>query len=140
MQLVTLLEQQHQLLNDFLVILDAEKDAIATRRSVEIEKLAKEKLAKLNQIQQQDAIIARHPDKESLTTDATMAEKVTEIEAALKTCHLHNEANGEALQRAQLSFHKLNNMFLQARGKSQMGYNAEGAATNVRSLGTNIKA
>ncbi|WP_087021595.1 flagella synthesis protein FlgN [Thaumasiovibrio subtropicus] len=140
MQLLTLLEQQKQLLNDLLVILDAEKDAIAARQSTDIEQQAKEKLAKLNQIQQQDAIIGRHPDKAQLKEDDALKGLVGELEALLNTCHMHNEVNGEALQRAQLSFHKLNNLFQQSRGKSQMGYNSEGVATNIRSLGTNIKA
>ncbi|WP_413110734.1 flagella synthesis protein FlgN [Thaumasiovibrio sp. DFM-14] len=140
MQLISLLEQQHQLLIDFSRILDAEKSAIATRQSSNIEQLAQQKQAKLHQIQQQDAIIGRHPERQQLNTDPALVDKVKTLQHLLQQCHAGNEVNGDALQRAQLSYHKLNNLFLQARGKSQMGYNSEGAATNIRSLGTNIKA
>nr|WP_192867690.1 flagellar export chaperone FlgN [Thaumasiovibrio occultus] len=140
MQLAELLQQQHQTLTAMLRLLDSEKQAIASRQSADIERIAKEKLSLLNQIQQIDAQIARHPDKDSLKTDAPFIDTVAALQSLLQQCHNANEVNGAALQRAQLSFHKLNNLFLQSRGRQQMGYNAEGKATNVRSLGTNIKA
>ncbi|UXI00608.1 flagella synthesis protein FlgN [Photobacterium sp. TY1-4] len=121
-------------------LLEQEKAAIVTRKSTDIARLATDKLALLNQVQQQDHLIASHAHRQQLTENPELAEKVSLIKTTVARCKEINEVNGEALQRAQLSFHKLNNLFQQSRGKQQMTYNSSGVAQNVRSLGTNIKA
>ncbi|UTV27053.1 flagella synthesis protein FlgN [Photobacterium atrarenae] len=121
-------------------LLEQEKTAIVDRKSADIARLAGDKQALLNQVQQQDHLIASHTHRQQLTDNPALAEQVSTIKAAVTRCKEINEVNGEALQRAQLSFHKLNNLFQQSRGKQQMTYNSSGVAQNVRSLGTNIKA
>lgn len=121
-------------------LLEQEKTAIVDRKSTDIARLAGDKQALLNQVQQQDHLIASHAHRQQLTDNPVLAEQVSTIQAAVTRCKEINEVNGEALQRAQLSFHKLNNLFQQSRGKQQMTYNSSGVAQNVRSLGTNIKA
>ncbi|MEJ2764181.1 flagellar export chaperone FlgN [Photobacterium sp. MCCC 1A19761] len=121
-------------------LLEQEKTAIVTRKSTDIARLANDKLALLNQVQQQDHLIASHAHRQQLTENPQLANQVSLIKTTVAQCKEINEVNGEALQRAQLSFHKLNNLFQQSRGKQQMTYNSSGVAQNVRSLGTNIKA
>ncbi|MGF1726693.1 flagella synthesis protein FlgN [Photobacterium nomapromontoriensis] len=135
-----LLELQQATLVSLSRLLEQEKAAIVERKAAEIARLASDKLALIHKIQQQDHLIASHSQRQQLTESPAMATKVAQIKTTVARCKEINQINGEALQRAQLSFHKLNNLFQQSRGKQQMTYNSEGVAQNIRSLGTNIKA
>ena len=135
-----LLELQQATLVSLSRLLEQEKAAIVERKAADIARLATDKLNLINQVQQQDHLIASHTQRQQLTENPELAQQVEAIKATVARCKEINEVNGEALQRAQLSFHKLNNLFQQSRGKHQMTYNSEGAAQNIRSLGTNIKA
>ncbi len=121
-------------------LLEKEKVAIVKRVSKEIEQLAKDKLTLLEQLQQTDQRIATHPDISLLTEDELLKEKVSLIRSIMHDCRQVNEINGEALQRAKLSFNKLNNMMQASRGKMGMTYDAGGKTKNITTLGTNIKA
>ncbi|OLQ76012.1 molecular chaperone [Photobacterium proteolyticum] len=135
-----LLELQLATLESLSRLLEQEKAAIVERKAADIAKLANDKLALLNKVQQQDHQISSHAQRQLLVDNPEYVQKVESIKAIVSRCKEINEVNGEALQRAQLSFHKLNNLFQQSRGKQQMTYNSEGVAQNIRSLGTNIKA
>ena len=135
-----LLELQHTALVSLAELLNQEKTAIAHRRALEIEQFAKEKLTLINSIQQHDYLLANHPQRQQLQDDQLLSQHVNEIQQLVTLCKQRNDINGEVLQRAQLSFHKLNNLFQQSRGCHQMAYNCDGKAQNVRSLGTNLKA
>ncbi|WP_064605492.1 flagella synthesis protein FlgN [Photobacterium sp. J15] len=135
-----LLELQLATLISLSRLLEQEKEAIVARKAADIARLAGDKLALINKVQQQDHQIASHVHRQQLTESPELAEKVETIKTTVSRCKEINEVNGEALQRAQLSFHKLNNLFQQSRGKQQMTYNSSGVAQNIRSLGTNIKA
>ncbi|CEO40007.1 molecular chaperone [Photobacterium kishitanii] len=135
-----LLELQHAALVSLAELLNQEKIAIAHRRALEIEQFAKEKLAIINSVQQHDYLIANHPQRQQLHDDVQLSQQVEQIQQLVTLCKQRNDINGEVLQRAQLSFHKLNNLFQQSRGRHQMTYNCDGKAQNVRSLGTNLKA
>ncbi|MGF1707901.1 flagella synthesis protein FlgN [Enterovibrio baiacu] len=124
--------------NALLDVMQAETAAIASRKATEIDALAKQKLSLINAIQQRDQYLARCPELAS-PSDETK-EQIANIQDALKQCHQQNEVNGIALQRAQLSMHKLRNLFQEAAGKSEMTYDSEGQASGSRTLGTNIKA
>ncbi|MCP4956109.1 flagella synthesis protein FlgN [Photobacterium aquimaris] len=135
-----LLELQQTALVSLAELLNQEKTAIAHRRALEIEQFAKEKLAIINSVQQHDYLIANHPQRQQLQDDDLLRQQVEHIQQLVTLCKQRNDINGEVLQRAQLSFHKLNNLFQQSRGRHQMTYNCDGKAQNVRSLGTNLKA
>jgi flagella synthesis protein FlgN len=135
-----LLELQLATLESLSRLLEQEKAAIVERKAADIAKLANDKLALLNKVQQQDHQISTHTHRQLIVDNQEFADKVESIKATVSRCKEINEVNGEALQRAQLSFHKLNNLFQQSRGKQQMTYTSEGMAQNIRSLGTNIKA
>ncbi len=76
----------------------------------------------------------------TLTNDPELSPLVDQIRSIVHDCQQANAVNGEALQRAQLSFNKLNNLMQQTQGKLGMTYTAEGQTKNVTTLGTNIKA
>ena len=138
--LSSLVEFQLKSATDLSLLLEKEKAAIATRVAKDIEQLAKEKLTLINQLQQTDQRISQHPDVATLTNDPELSPLVDQIRSIVHDCQQVNAVNGEALQRAQLSFNKLNNLMQQTQGKLGMTYTAEGQTKNVTTLGTNIKA
>lgn len=121
-------------------VLEQEKHAITSRQSKDIEQIANKKVTLIEQLQVTDDRIRRHPDVESLTSDPELSPLVEQIRTLISQCQQANEVNGQALQRAQLSYNKLNNMMKQSQGKLGMTYTAEGQTKNVTTLGTNIKA
>lgn len=139
-KLADLLDYQLQNAQALSSLLDMEKIAITSRISADIEKLAKEKLTLISQLQQTDERISTHPDIILLTDDDQYKDKVALIRSIVHDCKENNDVNGEALQRAQLSYNKLNNLMQQSRGKIGMTYNAGGQTRTVSTLGTNIKA
>lgn len=126
-----------QELSEVLVL---EQHAIANRQSKEIESIAKQKITLIEQLQTTDDRIRRHPDVDTLTTDPELSPLVDQIRTIVSQCQQANDINGQALQRAQLSFNKLNNLMKQSQGKLGMTYTSEGQTKNITTLGTNIKA
>ncbi|UGA54035.1 flagellar export chaperone FlgN [Vibrio sp. DW001] len=139
-KLVDLVNYQLENAQQLSILLEKEKVAITSRTSSDIEVLAKEKLQLITQLQQSDQRIANHTDIEQLQTDESLKSKVELIRSVIHDCQQANEVNGEALQRAQLSYNKLNNLMQQSRGKIGMTYTSDGHTSTVSTLGTNIKA
>lgn len=135
-----LVEFQLKSAEELSLLLEKEKLAITSRNSKHIEQLAKQKITLIEQLKVTDDRISRHPDVASLTTDPELSPLVTQIRTIIADCQQANAVNGEALQRAQLSFNKLNNLMQQSQGKLGMTYTAEGQTKNVTTLGTNLKA
>lgn len=134
-----LVEFQLKSAEELSLLLEKEKLAITSRNSKDIEQLAKQKITLIEQLKVTDDRISRHPDVASLTTDPELSPLVTQIRSIITDCQQANAINGEALQRAQLSFNKLNNLMQQSQGKLGMTYTAEGQTKNVTTLGTNLK-
>lgn len=121
-------------------LLEGEMIAITQRQSTDIERIAKDKVSLIDTLSQTDTRIAQHPDLPSLESDDELASIVTHIKSTIERCQAQNALNGEALNRAQISFNKMRNLMQQSQGKAGMTYNAEGRTSNLSTLGTNIKA
>jgi flagella synthesis protein FlgN len=139
-KLVDLLDYQLQNAQALSDLLEKEKVAIIERVATQIEQLAKEKLTLITQLQQTDQRIASSDEVSQLSEDPALQEKVTTIRSLVQACQQANEVNGDALQRAQLSYNRLNNLMQQSRGKFGMTYTAGGQTRSVSTLGTNLKA
>ncbi|EGR0668484.1 flagella synthesis protein FlgN [Vibrio vulnificus] len=138
--LVDLVNFQFENAKALSIVLEKESKIIASRVSVDIEKIAKEKMTLIGRLQQTDQRIASHPHVNQLTEDAYLRETVASIQSIILDCQQINQINGEALTRAQSSFNKLNNMLQHSHGKIGMTYNAGGKTHTISTLGTNIKA
>ncbi|MGR5064421.1 flagella synthesis protein FlgN [Photobacterium sp. DNB22_13_2] len=135
-----LLEQQQKNLTSLTALLEQEQKAIVERQSDQILECAQKKMALIDNIKLVDHQLSVHPDKARLMVGGDLASIVESLKSQTNGCQSTNEVNGEALMRAQLSFHKLNNLLQQSRGKHQMTYNSEGVTQNTRTLGTDLKA
>lgn len=138
--ILSLIEFQLKNAQELTEVLEQERAAIANRVSKDIEAIAKKKIVLIEQLQTTDERLRRHPEVDSLSSDPELSPLVDQIRALVSDCQQANEVNGQALQRAQLSFNKLNNLMQQSQGKLGMTYTAEGQTKNVTTLGTNIKA
>ncbi len=138
--LVDLVNFQFENAKALSIVLEKESKIIASRVSVDIEKIAKEKMTLIGRLQQTDQRIASHPHVNQLTEDTYLRETVASIQSIILDCQQINQINGEALTRAQSSFNKLNNMLQHSHGKIGMTYNAGGKTHTISTLGTNIKA
>lgn len=118
-------------------VMEKETSAIATRKSTLIESLATQKIAYIHKIQLRDIQLSKFPEIQKPSEDVQKI--IDTIKETLKKCHQLNEANGTALQRAQVSMHKLRNLFQEAAGKHEMTYDSDGKSSGTRTLGTNIK-
>jgi flagella synthesis protein FlgN len=138
--LVDLIDYQLKNAKALSLLLAEETKAIAARESSEIERIAKEKMTLVGQLQQTDKRLSEHQDVHRLTDEAPLAQKVADIKSVVLDCQQLNDINGQSLQRAQLSFNKLNNLMQQSHGKIGMTYNAGGQTHTLSTLGTNLKA
>ncbi|AIW14773.1 flagella synthesis protein FlgN [Vibrio tubiashii] len=138
--ILSLIEFQLKNAQELTEVLEQERAAIANRVSKDIEAIAKKKIVLIEQLQSTDERLRRHPEVDNLSSDPELSPLVDQIRALVSDCQQANEVNGQALQRAQLSFNKLNNLMQQSQGKLGMTYTAEGQTKNVTTLGTNIKA
>ncbi|WEM41648.1 flagellar export chaperone FlgN [Photobacterium sp. DA100] len=135
-----LLEQQQANLTSLTALLAHEQQAIVARQSEHILECAQKKSALIDNIKLVDHQLAVHPEQSRLAEGGDLAAKVASLREMADDCKSTNDVNGEALMRAQLSFHKLNNLLQQSRGKHQMTYTSEGMTQNTRTLGTDLKA
>lgn len=133
-----LLQAQAENVNALLEVMENETSAIASRKAADINACAKQKLSLIQNIQLRDAQLAKCPELQSPSEESIAV--ISSIKTSLEKCHQLNDANGVALQRAQLSMHKLRNLFQEAAGKNEMTYDSEGQASGSRTLGTNVKA
>lgn len=138
-QLSELLDQQAQSISALYDILHQETHIIANRNSKQIASVAQKKLHWIHQIQRQDALIGIHIQKNDFPLTDEENTLVAQIKAQFQQCLELNQANGLVLQNAQLSMHKLKNIFQEALGNEELTYDSEGRASGRKSLGTNIK-
>lgn len=137
--LTDLLNFQLQSAQELLALLEDEKVAIAKRVSADIESIALQKIKLVEQLNSTDQRLANHPDVKSLAEDDDLQTLVTKIQATVSECQQANEINGQALERAEISFRKLRNLMQQSQGKTGMTYSSDGKTKNISTLGTNLK-
>ncbi len=89
-----LLELQLATLVSLSRLLEQEKAAIVERKATDIARLATDKLALINQVQQQDHLIASHTQRQQLTDNPELAQKVDSIKATVNRCKEINDVNG----------------------------------------------
>lgn len=135
-----LLAFQLKTAQSLLALFEKEKHAITQRVSVEIEQIAKQKMALITTLGDTDKRIEAHPQVNSLSEDEVCKQFVIQIQDVIKECQLANDINGQALERAHISFNKLNNILNQSQSKLGMTYSADGQTKTVSTLGTNLKA
>ncbi len=136
---LSLLTQQQEHLEVLLLLLKQELSAISNRDIAALEENSSVKLQRLEQIQQLDQQIARHPQLPQLKTSQPLISQIHSIDSVLLLCKEQNEINRLTLEQSQLKIERFKHELLQQRGKSGLTYNAKGKPS-LDSVGKGIKA
>ncbi|MDR6983898.1 flagella synthesis protein FlgN [Rheinheimera pacifica] len=137
--IIALLDQQKQLLDELLLSLRQEIAALASRDIAALENILTLKTTQLQQLQQNDALLAASADIAEQKQQAWFKQKVAELDAQLEECKRQNDINQQTLEQSQLTLARFKTELLASRGKSGLTYTSKGKPA-VESKGKGIKA
>ncbi|SEI00001.1 flagella synthesis protein FlgN [Rheinheimera pacifica] len=137
--IIALLDQQKQLLDELLLSLRQEIAALANRDIAALENILALKTTQLQQLQQNDALLAACADIAEQKQQAWFKQKVAELDAQLEECKRQNDINQQTLEQSQLTLARFKTELLASRGKSGLTYTSKGKPA-VESKGKGIKA
>jgi flagella synthesis protein FlgN len=131
------LESQLQQLNDLTLILDAELNALSSRKGDGLKEIAREKLMLLNAIQKLDKELSGFASE--LFSHEAIIPITKSINEKLLNCKKQNDVNAQAAHQANLAVRELKNILIGA--PSSVTYGQDGAVINAEAkLVKNIKA
>lgn len=137
--IITLLDQQKQLLDELLLSLRQEIAALASRDIAALESILTQKTAQLQQLQQNDALLAACADITEQKQQTWFKQKVAGLDARLEECKRQNDINQQTLEQSQLTLARFKTELLASRGKSGLTYTNKGKPA-VENKGKGIKA
>ncbi|MCS4309178.1 flagella synthesis protein FlgN [Rheinheimera pacifica] len=138
-EIITLLDQQKQLLDELLLSLRQEIAALASRDIAALESILTQKTAQLQQLQQNDALLAACADITEQKQQTWFKQKVAGLDARLEECKRQNDINQQTLEQSQLTLARFKTELLASRGKSGLTYTNKGKPA-VENKGKGIKA
>lgn len=128
--LLVLLRQQLKQLVQLNELLLLEREALAGRSPGQVDKVTKEKMAALDQLQATDKQIGDNYSQDDFAAEDVQAVKAEINEALNELKHL-NEVNGKILQHKQLSNEQLRELIIGSRkDKTATTYNQLGKRSN----------
>ncbi|EPE37972.1 hypothetical protein O1U_0435 [Candidatus Photodesmus katoptron Akat1] len=120
-------------------LLEKEKLAIANRNSSQIEFLAKEKIALIEQLKETDNHINSYPDISNIIKIKNFSKQIDKIYSIIRECKVLNLINGEVLERVRLSFSRLHSLIQEDNENGSIIYNSVGKKFTINTPGTDIK-
>ncbi|MGI2259515.1 flagella synthesis protein FlgN [Shewanella sp. GXUN23E] len=135
--ITTLLDSQRQALAKLHEIISDEKQALSEQQAESLLALAQQKHSLLQQLQQFDAQLSKHPDRARLTMD--LADAVADIKDALARCQSANEANAKLIEMNLASINRLTCALQASRNASSLTYDGKGKTSTISTLGNNLK-
>ncbi|MBC3766798.1 flagellar export chaperone FlgN [Neptunicella marina] len=131
------LNQQQQQLKQLSLVLENELALISARNADALMKLLEDKESLLNDIAEQDRLIARlypaQEDKHAFEDDIQLIDKL------LEECRYRTDINQKAVEQGQLRLAHLRNMIVESRAKESMTYDKTGQ-THSGNKGKGISA
>lgn len=132
------LKQQITLLSELKQHLDNELQLITARDAEALLKLVENKQAILDNIQEQDVLIASLYDANTEYPEDTQT-MLTHAKELLEACKYGTQVNAKAVEQGQLRLEHLRKLLIETRNKESMTYDKSGRAQGGSSLGS-IKA
>ncbi|MCC4832678.1 flagellar protein FlgN [Shewanella sp. 10N.7] len=139
-ELLQLLSFQHGTLSSLKKLVSAEKQALTDQDADTLLALAREKVTCLNNLQQNDQKLANHPEKELLSTDTVLIQKVEEAKVILEECKDINNQNASLIELNIASLNRFSQAMQMSRNATSLTYNDKGRTSTISSLGSNLKA
>ncbi|KUM52378.1 flagellar export chaperone FlgN [Rheinheimera sp. EpRS3] len=137
--IIALLDQQEQLLDELLLSLRQEIAALASRDIAVLESIITLKTTQLQQLQQNDALLAACAGIDEQKQQPWFKQKVAALDVKLEECKRQNDINQQTLEQSQLTLARFKTELLASRGKSGLTYTSKGKPA-VDSKGKGIKA
>ena len=137
--IIALLDQQEQLLDELLLSLRQEIAALASRDIAALESIITLKTTQLQQLQQNDALLAACAGIDEQKQQPWFKQKVAALDVKLEECKRQNDINQQTLEQSQLTLARFKTELLASRGKSGLTYTSKGKPA-VDSKGKGIKA
>lgn len=138
-ELTSLLDHQQSLLDELLVLIDAEKTALIAQDASELLRLAEAKSAALLALKKNDDALALHPAKQQLTEDQALLGKVEAAQATLLRCKQANQLNAQLIEHNEASINRLAQALQVSRNASSLTYTDKGKTSTISTLGNSIE-
>lgn len=138
-ELTSLLDHQQSLLDELLVLIDAEKTALIAQDASELLRLAETKSAALLALKKNDDALSLHPDKQLLTEDQALVAKVEAAQATLLRCKQANQLNAQLIEHNEASINRLAQALQVSRNASSLTYTDKGKTSTISTLGNSIE-
>ncbi|PYE32784.1 FlgN protein [Idiomarina fontislapidosi] len=123
------LEQMAEALQQLQQCQEQELAAIVERKHQSVAELTTLKTNLLDQLSEYDRVLAEHPERQQLTTDEVLSERVAELRATLSDVKRQNDVNERVVTRTLSNIDQLKHEIVrhasQARGDT-LTYNAKG--------------
>lgn len=121
-----LLQDMADSLDSLALLQQRELNAMIERQHSDISAITLEKENALARVNQIDAQLAEHPDKDQLKDDPNLAEAVAAIRAALENVQHQSQVNERVVQSTLNSIDQLKQTILQSARKDTLTYNSKG--------------
>ncbi|WP_372872427.1 flagella synthesis protein FlgN [Shewanella sp.] len=138
-ELTSLLAQQQALLNELLVLIEAEKAALIAQQADELLTLAEKKSAALLALKKNDDTLAAHPAMQRLTSDPELAAMVDATKSTLAQCKRDNQLNAQLIEHNEASINRLAQALQMSRNANSLTYTGKGRTSTIASLGNSIE-
>lgn len=140
-QLVTLLNQQIDVLSQLSELLDRELQLVSGREPEALMELLDEKSQLLEQVQQIDSSVSQHylALSEHEKQDEVLTDRIDSAKSHLEQCKYKTAVNAKAVEQGQLKLNHLRNLLVESRARESLTYDKTGKTTGGQ-LGKGISA
>ncbi|MFM2485053.1 flagellar export chaperone FlgN [Celerinatantimonas yamalensis] len=135
-----LLTHQRLLLEQLMSALEQENQILAARDIDAINQIAQQKNVLLKQINENDLIIAEHPDRDKLKTTPVLIKQRQHLQALLVQCQQANTLNGHIIKASSDEIERLAHQMNQLLQKNSMTYDKAGRQHTASRHGKSFKA
>ena len=129
MSLAALLIQQKTQLELLLEITQQELELIVTRKALELPPLAEKKQSLLTQIQDVDAELANHPERERLSTD--YLPQVSSLRQLVEQCQEQSQVAEQLLEQSLNGVRQLANILSRLHERQSITYDQKGHTKGI---------
>lgn len=137
--ILTLLNEQEQHLDELLLLLHKELDAIRIRDVEALKSNTEEKIKILDLVQATDEQLTVAPELNDAKQHEWFKQHLQRLEEKLAQCKFQNQVNSQSVEQSQLVIERFKTELLQSRGRAGLTYTNKGKAAQV-DKGPGIKA
>ncbi|RLV61583.1 flagellar protein FlgN [Parashewanella curva] len=139
-QITSILEQQLGLLAHLKQLIIDESDVLSSQDGERLLEIAKQKNESLNQLQQNNAILALPDTVELIKSSPELLEKSEQGKRLLNECKSLNQHNSELIEKNIASVNRLSQALQASKNSSSLTYDDKGHTSTMSSMNKSIEA